>query len=281
MTATFYHDGKWLDEQPILIGPMNHAFWMSSVVFDGARAFRGLAPDLDMHCERLVESANNMLLAPTMPAAEIAELCRDGVRRLPKDAELYIRPMFYAAEGFLTPDPDSTTFVLAVYDSPLPEDGPFKVCLSTKRRPARDQAPTTSKASCLYPNSALALAEAYERGFDNAVALDANGNVAEFMTANLWLAKDGVAMTPAVNGTFQNGVTRRRIIELLSNAGVEVRETTLTVADLLSADEIFSTGNYAKVMPVTQYEDRDLQAGPIARKAKELYFEWAEGFSVF
>src|SRR3546814_6001125 len=71
-------------------------------------------------------------------------------------------------------------------------------------------APTDAKASCLYPNSARALNEASKRGFDNAVVLDALGNVAELATANLWIAKDGVAVTPAPNGTFLNGITKQR-----------------------------------------------------------------------
>ena len=265
----------------MLIGPMNHAFWMASVVFDGARSLRGLVPDLEEHCARLVVSAKNMLLAPMLEPSEIAELCRIGVRKLPRDMELYIRPMFYAREGFLIPEADSTAFVIAIYNSPIPPDGPFKVCLSSRRRPARDMAPTTATASCLYPNTALALTDATKRGFDNAIILDPNGNVAEFLSSNLFMAKDGVVITPAINGTFLNGVTRQRTIKLLREDGVEVIEGTLTVDDVMAADEIFSTGNNAKVKAVTQFEDRELQPGPMGRRAKELYLEYAKGFSVF
>jgi len=281
MTAIFFHDGEWLDEQPLLIGPMHHAFWMASVVFDGARAFQGLAPDLDQHCERLVVSAENMLLKPTMEAGEITELCLEAVRRLPREGEYYIRPMFYAREGFITPEAESTAFALAVYDSPMPDWHGLSVCLSSRRRPARDMAPTTAKASCLYPNGALALRDANDRGFDNAVVLDPNGNVAELLTANLWIVKDGVAKTPAINGTFLNGVTRQRVIQLLGDAGVPVEETTMTFADVMNADEVFSSGNYGKVMPITRVEDRELQPGPIATKARDLYFDYAKDHSVF
>ena len=280
-SAIFFHDGRWLDEQPLLTGPMSHAFWMSSVVFDGARAFGGLAPDIDRHCERLVASARAMMLQPTITAGEITELCHEAVRRLPRKADYYIRPMFYARDGFILPEPESTDFVLAVYDSPMPDWHGVKVCLSSKRRPARDQAPTTAKASCLYPNSALALREANDRGFDNAVVLDPNGNVAELLTANIWAVKDGVALTPAANGTFLNGITRQRIARLLKQDGVEVRETVLTFADLMAADELFSSGNYGKVLPITQLEQRELQPGPVTRKARDLYFDWAADFSVF
>ncbi len=281
MAGVFWHDGKWSEEQPKLTGPMDHAFWMSTVVFDGARSFQGMAPDVDQHCERLIKSAKSMLLEPKFAAEEVAKLCVEGVRKLPKESELYIRPMFFAREGFVLPDPETTEFVLAIYDTPLPPANGFTACFSSYRRPARDMAPTDAKASCLYPNSQRALREAADRGFDNAIVLDPNSNVAEFASANIWIAKDGVAMTPAWNGTFLNGITRQRIIQLLKDDGVEVQETTITPQDVRDADEVFNTGNYGKVVPVVKLEDRDLQPGPVARRARELYFEYANGAQLF
>ncbi|PJK31011.1 branched-chain amino acid aminotransferase [Minwuia thermotolerans] len=275
MKQIFYYDGAWLDESPKLTGPMDHAFWMSSMVFDGARAFHGLAPDLRPHCERLIRSARSMLLAPPIGLDEVDGLCREAIRKLPKDGEYYVRPMFFAREGFVSPIPESTEFALAVYESPLPGGDGFAACLSSRRRPARDMAPTDAKAGCLYPNSQRALKEAADRGFDNAVIRDPSGNIAELATANLWIVRDGVAMTPVWNGTFLNGITRQRIIRLLGEAGFEVLETTLTHEDLMAADEIFSTGNYGKVTPMVRYEDRELQPGPVARRAREAYFDWA------
>jgi branched-chain amino acid aminotransferase len=281
MAGVFYYDGEWSTEQPLVTGPMSHAFWMSSVVFDGARSFQGLAPDLDLHCQRLVNSARNLMLGTPKTAEEITELCKEGIRMMPRDAELYIRPMFFATEGFIMPEVDSTKFILAVYEQPMPPATGFSACFSTHRRPARDMAPTDAKASCLYPNTSRALKEAGERGFDNAILLDPNGNVAEFGTANLWIAKDGVARTPAINGTFLNGVTRQRVIQLLRDDGVSVEEGIVTRRDVMEADEVFNTGNYGKVMPVIRVEDRELQPGPVARRARELYFDYAKGCSVF
>jgi branched-chain amino acid aminotransferase len=89
------------------------------------------------------------------------------------------------------------------------------------------------------------------------------------------MVKDGVVFTPAANRTFLAGITRSRVIGLLREAGFEVVETTLTVADFAGADEIFTSGNYSKVVPVTRLDDRDLQAGPVTAKARDLYFDWA------
>lgn len=276
MEARFYYDGDWFTENPRLTGPMDHAFWMASVVFDGARAFEGLAPDLTPHCERVVRSARTMLLEPKEDAARVEELCREALADLPRDRAYYIRPMFFARTGFVSPDPESTEFTLAVYESPLPAATGMSVCLSTHRRPARDMAPTDAKASCLYPNSQRALREAAQRGYDNALLCDPSGNVAELATANIWMVKDGVAMTPVWNGTFLNGITKQRMTELFRADGVEVQEVTLTPRDFAEADEIFTTGNFGKVVPVTRYEGRDLQPGPIARRAHGLYFDWSQ-----
>ncbi|MCH6590248.1 MAG: branched-chain amino acid aminotransferase [Rhodospirillales bacterium] len=270
-----YVDGRWQDGSPRVLGPHSHAVWLSSVVFDGARAFRGVAPDLDRHCARVVASARILGLAPKLDGPGITALAWQGIRQFPEDAELYICPMFYAEDGFIMPDPDSTRFVLTVYESTLPAGDGFSACLSSYRRPAPDMAPTGAKASCLYPNVARSVAEAGEKGFDTAVVLDPDGNVAEFAYANLFMVRDGVAHTPAPNGTFLDGITRQRVVALLREAGLTVRERTIAFDDLLDADELFGTGNYYKVAPCVRLEDRDLEAGPVYRRARELYFAFA------
>ena len=135
--------------------------------------------------------------------------------------------------------------------------------------------PTNAKAGCLYPNNGRAVTEAKRRGFDNALVLDMLGNVAETATSNVFMVKDGVVMTPIPNGCFLSGITRARTIALLREAGHEVQERVLTITDFQGADEIFSTGNHSKVVPITRFESRDLQPGPIAAKARRLYWDWA------
>jgi branched-chain amino acid aminotransferase len=277
MAGVYWYAGTWTTEEPKIIGPMDHAFWLGSVIFDGGRSFRGIAPDLDQHCARAVQSAQNMLMKPTRTAAEIEELCREGIRRMGPEAELYIRPMFFVRRGLgaARPDPDSTDFVLAIYDAPLPPYKGFSACLAPQRRPAPDQAPTNAKAAALYPNGSRAAAFAQEKGFEAAVVCDPNGNIAEFAHANLMFAKGGRVVTPVPNGTFLAGITRNRVIALLRNAGVTVEERTVTPDELETADEIFSTGNYGKVLPCSNWQGRDMQPGPLAQKARTLYFDWA------
>lgn len=270
-----YVDGKWVDANAPLWSSMSHGVWLSSMIFDGARAFEGVMPDLDLHCQRAVRSAKRLGLAPTKSAQEIEEIAREGVAKFPSDEAVYIRPMFWADVGFVAPDPTSTRFALTVNPLPMPGFDGFSACLSTRRRPTPDSAPTDTKASCLYPNAGRALQEARDKGFANCVMLDAMGNVAEFATANLFIAKDGILKTPQESGSFLNGVTRQRVLKLMRDRGENVQECRLTAEDLLDADEIFNTGNYGKLMPVIRYEDRDLQPGPMFRLARDLYWEFA------
>jgi len=271
-------DGGWHDGNVPIMGPRTHALWLGSSVFDGARSFEGVMPDLDRHCERVNASALALGLKPTMTVERIMELTREGVKKFSDDAALYIRPMYWAEEGgFMSvpANPDSTRFCLCLYETPMPEPGGMKLGLSPFRRPTIECMPTNAKAGCLYPNNGRALMEAKSRGFDNALVRDMLGNVAETAVSNIFMARDGVVFTPAPNGTFLAGVTRARVMDLLREAGVEVRERVLSVADFMAADEIFCSGNYSKVVPVTGLEEREIQPGPIGAKARKLYWEWA------
>lgn len=281
MAGVYFYNGDWYDENPRILGPQDHAFWMSSSVFDGARSYQGMAPDLELHCERLGRSALALGMTPTMEADEVTDLCKTAIKKLPKESELYIRPMYFARGGFIVPDEKSAEFVLAVYDSPMPEAGGFSAHFSPYRRPASNMAPTDAKASCLYPNSGRAVAEANRLGFDNAIMMDANDNIAEFATSNIWTIKDGVAFTPAPTGCFLAGITRARVMKLANEAGIEVSETYMSRDDILTADEVFNSGNYGKIMPVTRVEDKEFQPGPIARKLRDMYMDFSKSSQIF
>lgn len=274
--ALTFVDGDWREGSPELVRPRDHGFWLASAVFDGARSLGRAVPDLDLHCQRLVRSAEIMGLRPEITAEEIQSLAREGIEKFPDDSELYVCPMLYPTGGFIVPEPGSARFILHVSVSPLPDASGFSAGLTRFRRPSREMAPTEAKASCLYPNVARGVAEVAARGFDVAVVLDPNGNVAEFSYTNLFMVKDGVAHTPGINGTFLNGITRQRVIQLLRQAGIGVEERAISFDELLEADELFGTGNYAKVTPCIQIEERELQPGPVYRRARELYFEYAQ-----
>ncbi|MBB4303810.1 branched-chain amino acid aminotransferase [Rhodobium orientis] len=272
-------DGGWIEGNPPIIGPRTHAAWLGSTVFDGARVFEGVAPDLDRHCARLNDSAVALGLKPVKEVGEMVELTHEGAAKFAPDAAIYVRPTYWAERGgpfVVAADPESTRFCLCLFEVPMPPQGKTTTVTKTRfRRPTIETMPVNAKAACLYPNNARMLNEAHAKGFDNALALDMLGNVAELATANVFMVRDGTALTPVPNGTFLNGITRQRIIALLRGAGITVAETTLTYDDFLGADEIFSTGNISKVVPVSRIDERELQPGPIAKMARDLYWDFA------
>ncbi len=273
-----YVDGDWHEGNVPIMGVRTHATWLGSSVFDGSRWFEGVMPDLGLHAARVNRSATSLGMKPLMATEEIVGLAKDGVKKFDGKTAIYIRPMYWAERGgymSVPPDPDSTRFCLCLHEAPMIAPSGFSVSVSPFRRPTIETMPTDAKAGCLYPNNARAVMEAKSRGFDNALVLDMLGNVAETGTSNVFLVKDGEIFTPVPNGTFLSGITRARTLGLLAGHGYKTTEKTLTVADFLDADEIFSTGNHSKVVPVIRIEDRELQPGPVARKARELYWEWA------
>ncbi|MEL6477757.1 MAG: branched-chain amino acid aminotransferase [Pseudomonadota bacterium] len=274
-----WFEGAWHQGNPLVLRAADHGLWLGTPVFDGARAFEGAVPDLLPHCQRVNHSAEALGMTPTMTPEEIVALTREGLTRFPSNAPVYIRPMYWSTEGtagVLSPDPTSTVFCLCLEDLPLAAPDTTQSMTRTRFiRPTLDCALTNAKAACLYPNNARMLREAHASGFNNALVADPLGNVAETATANVFMAKDGEVFTPIPNGTFLNGITRQRVIGLLRADGVAVHETTLSFADFEAADEVFMSGNIAKVTPVTRFDDVAYAHGPLAKRARSLYWDWA------
>ncbi len=272
--------GGWQQGNVSIMGAADHGTWLGTLVFDGARAFEGLTPDLEPHMERVNNSARALGMEPSKTAAEMVALVQEGLAKFGPEAPVYIRPMYWSTEGakgVIAPDPGSTAFALCLEQfSMAPADATQRLCRTQFVRPMLSMATVNAKAACLYPNNARMIREAQGRGFDNALVADALGNVAESATANVFMVKDGVVKTPVPNGTFLNGITRQRVIKLLRGDGFDVVETTLSFADFESADEVFLSGNISKITPIVAFEDTEYSIGPVTSRARELYWDWAK-----
>ncbi|ATX65928.1 branched-chain amino acid aminotransferase [Roseinatronobacter bogoriensis] len=271
-------DGQWHRGNAPIIGAADHAAWLGSQVFDGARQFEGVRPDLDLHAARIIRSAEVMNMLPPVDAATVQGLMEEGCGMFAPHAALYLRPMMWSREsspGIIDATPESTGFAICIESLAMPDPGEFSLTVSPYCRPRPDMALTEAKAGALYANNARIMADARKRGFSNALSLDVNGHVAETASTNVFMVRDGVVLTPAPNGMFLNGITRQRVIGLLRADGLDVIETSLTLTDFDQAEEIFVTGNIAKVMPVTRYQDRELGKPKIGLRARELYWDYA------
>ena len=275
---TFF-EGRWHDGDVMIMRAADHGAWLGSGVFDGARCVDGLTPDLDAHCARVNRSAEALGVTPNVTTEAMVEIVREGLAAYPKDAAVYIRPMYWGIDGDVTaivPNPDTTGFAICLEEIPIAPPSASATLTRTRfRRPVLEDAVVNAKAGCLYPNNARMLAEARSKGFTNALVADAMGNVAESATANVFMVKDGEVFTPIANGTFLAGITRARHMSNLRADGTEVHETVLSFADFAEADEVFLSGNMHKVTPVTAFDDRQYQVGPVTRRVREMYWDWA------
>ena len=274
-----YFNGQWHDDDVPVMRAADHGSWLGTTVFDGARFVNGRAPDLRAHCERVNRSAKSLFIEPTVTTDEMIDLIGEGLKRYDADTAVYIRPMYWAIHGGPTgvlAETGETGFAVCLEAIPMaPESATTTLTRTQFRRPVLEDAVVGAKAGCLYPNNARMLAEAQSKGFGNALVADAMGNVAETATANVFAVKDGEVFTPIANGTFLAGITRARHIQNLRDDGVTVHETVMSFQDFHDADEVFTSGNMMKVTPVSAFDDTNYQVGPITKRVREMYWDWA------
>ena len=282
---TFF-DGRWIEGDAPIMRAADHGSWLGSSVFDGARFVDGLAPDLEAHCDRVNRSAAALMLTPTVPTPDMAEIIHEGLALYPRDAAVYIRPMYWGINGDATaivPQPDETGFAICLEEIPMaPQDAVVTLTRTRFRRPVLEDAVVNAKAGCLYPNNARMLVEARSKGFSNALVADAMGNVAETATANIFIVRDGEVFTPIPNGTFLAGITRARHIDNMARDGIPVHEAVLTFDDVKAADEVFMTGNMNKVSPIGAFDETQYDVGPngnpVTRRLRDMYWDWARSW---
>ena len=274
-----YFEGAWHNEDKPIMRAADHGSWLGTTVFDGARYFDGVTPDLLTHCERINRSAKALMIAPTMDPNELVSAIQDGLKSYGPTAAVYIRPMYWATIGDDTgilPSQDETGFAICLEQIPMaPQNASTTLTQTRFRRPVLADNVVNAKAGCLYPNNARMIAEARSKGFKNALVADASGNVAETASANVFMVKDGEVFTPIANGTFLAGITRARHMKHMRENGITVHEQTLTFEDFHDADEVFLTGNMMKITPVTAFDDTQYEIGKTTNQVREMYWDWA------
>lgn len=276
---TTYFEGRWHNADVPVMKAADHGSWLGTTVFDGARFVNGRAPDLEAHLARVNRSAAALKITPTVETADMLEMVREGLRAYSDDEAVYIRPMYWALEGDelgIVPRANATGFAISLEAIPMaPPEAATTLTTTRFRRPVMEDNVVNAKAGCLYPNNARMMAEARSKGFGNALVADAMGNVAESASANVFMVKDGEVFTPIPNGTFLAGITRARHMTNLTQDGTKVHETVLSFDDFREADEVFLSGNMMKVTPVTAFDDRQYQVGPVTRRVRDMYWDWA------
>ncbi len=269
---------------------LSHCLHYGTGVFEGIRAYRtakGLAIfRLKEHVDRLLFSAKAYRIPMTTTAAEVSDACRLVVRDNDLD-ECYIRPLVFVGHGpmgvYARANP--TEVVVAAYPwgaylgADAVEKG-IRVTVSSWTRLHHSMFPCSAKGSGQYLNSVLAVREAREKGFEEAILLDRNGNVAEGSGENVFLVKDGRLATPGIDSSILPGITRASVMALAKEMGIETDVRSVTRGELYGADELFFTGTAAEVSPIREVDGYSIGTGtrgPITKRLQEAFYDAVRG----
>ena len=288
MQGLIWLDGKMIDWQEANVHVLTHTLHYGLGVFEGVRAYNtSKGPSifrLEDHTQRLFKSAGvvNMKIPHDIETINRAHV---DVVKLNNLEESYIRPMcFYGSEGMgLRADNLKVHTMVAAWDWPSymePEarEKGIKVKVSSYKRQVRNPV-SSAKVNGNYVTSIVALNEALEAGFDEALMLDAEDNVAEGSGENFFIVKDGVLKTPDLDASL-DGITRRTIIQLAEGLGIRTEIKKIKLNEVLQSEEAFFTGTAAEVVPINSIDNLVLgngSRGPVTETLQSIYFEQVRG----
>ena len=260
-----YVDGTWSASDEAKISVLDHGLLYGDGVFEGIRFYARRAFLLDAHLARLEASARALALELPMTAAETAAVVQEAIDRTGL-TDGYIRLIVTRGVGALgvsphtCPAPSVVVIAapLAIYPEDAYRDG-VVVVTSSLRRAASDALPPQVK-TLNYLTSVLASIECRRQGAHEALLLNAQGFIAECTADNVFLVSGRTVRTPAIAHGALAGITRRLVVDLARQEGVEIVEAELTVADAWTADEIFLTGTGAEIVPVRELDGRPIGA---------------------
>ena len=287
--GVIWFDGKLVPWREAQVHVLTHTLHYGMGVFEGVRAYKAEQGTsifrLAAHTERLFQSAHILGMQIQYDKATINEATKAAVRENNLHSA-YIRPMcFYGAEGMgLRADNLKVHTIVAAWEwgsylgAENMERG-IRIKTSSYTRHHVNITMCKAKANGNYMNSMLALQEALRDGYDEALLLDIDGYVAEGSGENFFLVRDGIIYTPELTSAL-DGITRKTILTLAKELGIEVREKRITRDEVYIADEAFFTGTAAEVTPIRELDRRQIGAGkrgPITEKLQSLYFDIVHG----
>jgi branched-chain amino acid aminotransferase len=290
MTAIVNVNGKITSENNAVVSVFDHGFLYGEGVYETLRTYHRRPFLLDRHLARLRNSAGMIALGVPLSDEQFADRIEQTVGAAsagaPRGTEWYIRVLLTRGVGELTYDPAATpipTVVTIVKPHVEPPAELYtsgvRVILSSIVRNHPDTVNPMIKSNNLM-NCALAMQEGYRRGAFEVVMRNYRGELAECSVSNLFIVKNGAALTPPLSAGLLPGITREFMFEVGRAAGVPVRESVLKDGDLLGADEAFLTGTTREIMPIVKVDDREIASGlpgPVTKTLHETFRQMARG----
>jgi branched-chain amino acid aminotransferase len=278
----------WLDGEIVAwdkatIHVFTHALHYGSGVFEGIRAYSVgddiLVFRLKDHLKRMAESAKIYSFELPYTQEELQDAVLQLIEKNDFHSSLYIRPIAFKGVGGINLDaraiPTSVSIIAFPYEKYFDETKMgLDICVSSWRRVGESAVPAMAKACGHYVNSVLARTEAAQAGFDEALFLDADGNVSEGTGENIFLVKDDLIFTPNLASDILNGITRRTVISLIHDLGMPLEERAIRRAELYTCDEAFFTGTAAEVAPILSIDRKQVgngKQGQVTAKLRDEY----------
>jgi branched-chain amino acid aminotransferase len=275
------------DDARVHVG--THGLHYGSGVFEGIRCYdtpKGPAVfRLGEHMQRLHNSARLLYMQIPYSVDELKDATHElvGANGLP---ECYLRPIAFYGYGQLgvaaRSNPVETVIMSWPWGSYLGEEGMrhgIRAKISSWQRVSPNIVPHVSKASGVYLNSMLAVTEANNAGYDEAILLTPEGTVADGSGENIFVVRDGVIYTPDLATGILPGITRDTVMQIAQDLGYSVVEKTLIRSDLYLADEVFMCGTAAEVTPLRSVDDHEIGAGEVTLQIQKAYLDTVRGQS--
>ncbi len=270
MSAMVNVNGRLSDAAHATVSVFDHGFLYGEGVYETLRTYDGTPFLFDRHMRRLRASASMLSLTVPISDAEVERRFLETMTAAGLGGpgrEAYLRILVTRGVGDLTYDPAAcgtpTIVVIAKAHVPPPVDalehGVAAVLVGIVRNHPESVNPIIKSNNLL--NNALAMQEAFRRGAFEGVMRNYRGELAECTTSNLFIVKDGVALTPPVDAGLLAGITREFLFEVGADEGIPVRERVLKDEDLLGADEAFLTSTTREIVPIVRVDDRAIGSG--------------------
>ena len=292
MAATVNVNGRVSDQEHASISIFDHGFLYGEGVYETLRTYNGQPFLFDRHMRRLRQSSGMIALPVPLTDTQIEQRFRETMRVAglgdDADREAYIRILVTRGIGELTYDPAATptpSVVVIVKPNVDPPREAFergvKVALVSVMRNHPGTVNPLIKSNSLL-NNALAMQEALRAGAFEGVMRNTKGELAECTQSNLFIVKDGAALTPPIDAGLLPGITREFLFEVGAAVGIPVREAVLEDADLFGADESFLTSTTRELVPITQVDDRAIgngTPGPVTRALLDAFRRRAQALT--
>ncbi|MDZ7780832.1 MAG: branched-chain amino acid transaminase [Gemmatimonadota bacterium] len=285
-----WKDGELIPWRDAKLHIFSTAVQFGTSVFEGMRAYeteRGPAIfRLDAHIRRLYDSAKIFRMTPDIAAEDVRKASMRVIAENGLESA-YIRPMVLRGYGAPGINPFGSPIEVYVgawawgtYLGPEALEKGIDVCVSSWQRALPNTYPQRAKAGGHYVNAQLMKMEALQNGYADAIALGPGGLVSEGSGMNLFLVRDGVVITPFLDGTSLEGITRSAILTMARDLGFETREQQVPRESLYTADELFFTGTAAEVTPIRSVDGIQIgqgKAGPVALALQKHFLDTVHG----